>query len=167
MSDAYEEWIAGERTLRFPPGPRHEQIVARLHQRVAAIMRDLHTTRLLPPRAPVQVSPRDMVRPDLALVTAANNKLWLAAEVISSEDHHADTVEKKTLYQELKLPRLWMVDPRYDNVEVYQGTAHGITLKHILSNRELLTEALLPGFQLGLHELFSGSVTSESSGYNF
>ena len=167
MSDAYEEWIDGERLLRFPPSPRHEEIASRLHARVATIVSSLNTTRLLPLRSPVQISPGTLIRPDLALVTAAGNRLWLAAEVINSEDHHADTVEKKSLYQDLKLPRLWIVDPRYDNVEVYHGTAHGISLKQILGNRELLTEGLLPGFQLGLHELFAGGMVSGGNGYHF
>ena len=54
-------------------------------------------------------------------------------------------MEKKTIYEELRLPRVWMVDPRYDNVEVYHGTQYGLTLKRVLAVRELLTEALLPG----------------------
>ena len=27
---------------------------------------------------------------------------------------------KKQIYEDLNLPRLWMIDPRYNNVEVYQ-----------------------------------------------
>ena len=167
MSDPYEEIINGERLLRFPPRPRHEEILARLRQRLAAAVATLSTTKLLGVRGPVQVSPSSLLRPDLALITAATNKLWLAAEVISSDDHHADTVEKKGLYEELKLPRLWMIDPRYDNVEVYHGTAYGLSLKHVLAGRELLTEALLPGFQMGLHEIFSGNSSGEPEKYDF
>ena len=157
MSDPYEEIINGERMLRLPPRPRHEEILARLHQRVAECVNALATTRLLVARTPLQVSPRSLLRPDLALITAATGKLWLVAEVISSDDHHADTVDKKVIYEEVRLPRLWMVDPRYDNVEVYHGSQYGLSLKHVLAGRELLTEGLLPGFQLGLHELFAGS----------
>ncbi len=156
MSEPYEEIINGERLLRLPPRLRHEQILDRLHARVAACVASLTTTRLLANRTAVAVTPSTTLRPDLALLTAATGKLWLAAEVISSEDHHADTVEKKTIYEELRLPRVWMVDPRYDNVEVYHGTQYGLTLKRVLAVRELLTEALLPGFQLGVHELFAG-----------
>jgi len=167
MTDPYEEIVCGERLLRLPPRPRHEEILARLHQRVSASVASLATTRLLPMRTAIQVLPDALLRPDLALVTIANDKLWLVAEVISSDDHHADTVEKKSVYEQLKLPRLWMVDPRYDNVEVYHGTPYGLTLKHVLAGRETLTEALLPGFQIGLHELFAGSPTGEPGKYDF
>ena len=157
MSEPYEEIIQGERTLRLPPRPRHEQILARLHERVADCVQTLATTQLLVPRTPLQVAPQSLLCPDLSLIAAATGKLWLVAEVISSDDHSADTVDKKAVYEEMKLPRLWLVDPRYDNVEIYHGTPYGLSLKHVLAGRELITEALLPGFQLALHELFAGN----------
>ena len=55
----------------------------------------------------------------------------------------------------MKLPRLWMVDPRYDNVEVYHSNEYGLILKGILAGHELLTEKLLPEFQLTITELFA------------
>jgi Uma2 family endonuclease len=63
-------------------------------------------------------------------------------------------VSKKTLYDEIKLPRLWMIDPRYDNMEVYHGGPYGLTLKQILAQHETLTEALLPGLVLTMADLF-------------
>jgi Uma2 family endonuclease len=167
MSDAYEEIVNGERLLRLPPRPRHEQILARLHQRVAEAIASLSSTRLLDPRTGIQVSATSLIRADLALVTEATGKLWLAAEVISADDHHADTVEKKSLYEEIKLPRLWLVDPRYDNVEVYHGTQYGLTLKQVLAHRDVLIEPLLPDFQVALHELFAGNPMAEPGKYDF
>jgi Uma2 family endonuclease len=55
----------------------------------------------------------------------------------------------------MKLPRLWMIDPRYDNVEVYHSSEYGLILKSILAGQELLTEKLLPEFQLTIAELFA------------
>ena len=98
---------------------------------------------------------------------AISRDLWLVAEVVSSDDHHADTVDKKAIYEELKLPRLWMVDPRYDNVEVYHGTPYGLTLKKVLAGRDLLTEGLLPGFQYPIHELFAGNPAAEPGQLDF
>ena len=167
MSDPYQETVNGETVLRLPPRPRHEAINARLHQRVARAATGLVTTKLLGPRTRIELSVTNIFRPDLALVTAASDKLWLVAEVINSDDHHADTVDKKAVYGELKLPRLWMVDPRYDNVEVYHGTPYGLTLKRVLAGRDLLTEALLPGFDYPVHELFAGDPVAEPGRYDF
>jgi Uma2 family endonuclease len=139
---------------RFPPDARHEAICLRLHERVSASLAAVGTSRLLAPRSIIQLSPGTMVRPDLTLVTQASGKPWLVAEVIDSDDHLTDTVVKKDLYAEAHMPRLWMVDTRYDNVEVYLGTPYGLSLRHNLAGQEVLTEKLLPAFALTMKDLF-------------
>jgi hypothetical protein len=154
MSKPYEEMVEGERVLRPGPDARHEAICARLHARVAATLAGNATLRLLEPRSTVQLSPYTCVRPDLTLVTVANGKAFLLAEIIGTEDHRWDTVAKKQVYEELRIPRLWMVDPRYNNVEIYHGTSFGLSLKGILAIREVVTEKLLPDFQMTIAEVF-------------
>jgi Uma2 family endonuclease len=155
MSLAYEEILDGVVTARLAPGPRHELLCARLHRVIQASVANMPSTRLLEPRAQVSVTNGTKLRPDLSLVTVATGKLWLAAEIVSSEDHRADTVVKKQIYEDIKIPRLWMVDPRYDNVEMYHASEYGLKLKGILAGREVLTESLLPEFQLAMIELFA------------
>lgn len=155
MSVPYEEILEGEINLRLPPGSRHELICARLHAVVGVSVANLASTRLLKPRSLVRISSTTAVRPDLALLTVANGRLWLAAEIVSSEDHRADTVVKKQIYEELNVPRLWMIDPRYDNIEVYHSMEYGLMLKGILAGHDVLTESLLPEFQLPVAELFA------------
>jgi len=155
MSAAYEEILDGATVLRLPPGARHEVICARLHELVNASVANLKSTRLLPPRTRVQLSQSHAVCPDLALIDAATGKLWLAVEIIDSDDHRADTVVKKQIYEEVRVPRLWMVDPRYDNLEVYHSNEYGLALKGIMAGREVLTETLLPEFQVTIRELFA------------
>jgi len=155
MSEPYEELLNGEVHLRIGPGARHERICARLHETVLAGVANYASTRLLPPREKIQLGQYHAVRPDLALVTAANNRLWLAVEIVSSDDHRLDTVIKKQIYEDVKVPRLWMVDPRYDNVEVYHSTEYGLVLKGILAGSEVLSEPLMPEFQIVIRELFA------------
>jgi hypothetical protein len=155
MSVTYAEILNGAPLARRAPGIRHELICARLHKWVKASVANFAGTHLLAPRAEVRLSLKHTVCPDMALVAAATGKLWLAAEIVSSDDHQADTVVKKQIYEEMKLPRLWMIDPRYDNVEVYHSNEYGLILKGILAGHELLTEKLLPEFQLTITELFA------------
>jgi Uma2 family endonuclease len=155
MSEPYEELLAGEWHLRLGPGARHERICARLHEVILASVANYPATRLLAPRMKVQLGPHHSVRPDLALVTTANNRLWLAVEIISSDDHRTDTVIKKQIYEDMKVPRLWMVDPRYDNVEIYSSNEYGLILGAILAGEDVLTERLLPEFELVVRELFA------------
>ena len=129
---------------------------------IRASVADFTSIKLLPCRSPIKFADNTTLRPDLSLLTTANNKLWLAAEVVSSDDHHADTVDKKQVYEAMKLPRLWMIDPRYDNIEVYVGTDYGMRLETILAGRDVLTEKLLPEFQLSVADLFATSHRQDS-----
>ena len=155
MSRPYEEILDGASLPRSAPGGRHEMICNRLHAAMIASVANLAGTQLLPPRTRIQVSRATAICPDLALVTAATGKLWLAVEVVSTDDHRADTVVKKQVYEDIRVPRLWMVDPRYDNVEVYHSTQWGLALKSILAGSEVLAEALIPEFQIVIAELFA------------
>lgn len=155
MSVRYEEILAGESVLRSPPGARHETVCARLHRLIAAATAGHAAAKLLAARHVVELAPGTLVRPDAAIVTAATGKIWLAVEVIEAGDQRVDTVTKKELYENARLPRLWMVDTRYDNVEVYSGGPHGLALNRILAGDECLTEKLLPGLSVVIKDLFA------------
>ncbi len=120
-----------------------------------ASVANLGSTQLLAPRTKIQVSRSTTICPDLALITAATQKLFLAVEIVHTGDHHADTVIKKEVYEHVRVPRLWMVDPRYDNVEIYHSTEFGLALKGILAESEILSEQLIPEFQFVIAELFA------------
>lgn len=160
MNQPYEEILDGASLPRSAPGTRHETICERLHALMTASIANLSSTQLLPPRSEVRVARDTTLRPDLALITKASNKLWLAAEIISREDHRADTVIKKETYEKIRVPRLWMIDPRYDNVEIYHMTDYGLALKNILAGSEILTEKLIPEFQVVISELFKENVSA-------
>jgi Uma2 family endonuclease len=155
MSRPYEEILDSASLPRSAPGGRHEMICDRLHAAMTASVANLAGTQLLAPRTRVQVSRSTALCPDLALVTVATGKLWLAAEIISRNDHRADTFVKKEVYEQIRVPRLWMVDPRYDNVEIYHSMEFGLQLKGILAGNEVLTEQLIPEFQFVIAALFA------------
>ena len=122
---------------------------------MAASVANLAAIQLVAPRTSIQLTRTTAIRPDLALITTATQKLFLAVEIVSREDHRADTVVKKELYEKIRVPRLWMVDPRYDNVEIYHSFEFGLQLKGILAGSETLTEKLVPEFQMVISELFA------------
>ncbi len=157
MNQPYEEVLEGATLPRSAPGERHEAICRRLHREMAAGINGLASTQLLAPRTQVQVSRTTRLCPDLALVTAASGKLFLAVEIISRQDHQADTVVKKEIYEQIRVPRLWVVDPRYDNVEIYHSFEFGLKLHGILASKEVLTDKLIPQFKLAVAELFAAA----------
>ncbi len=149
---------------RSAPGMRHEQICARLHAAITASVANIGSTQLLAPRTKIRVSPSTVLCPDLAMITTATGKLWLAVEIVQTGDHHPDTVMKKEIYEHIRVPRLWMVDPRYDNVEIYHSTEFGLALKGILAGSEVLAEKLVPEFQYIIAELFAMPKPGQSQG---
>ena len=155
MSRPYEEILDGASLPRSAPGARHEMICQRLHAAMAASVANFSGTLLLAPRTKIQVTRSTMICPDLALITTATGKLWLAVEVVQTGDHHADTFIKKEIYENARVPRLWLIDPRYDNVEIYHSTEFGLALKGILAGSEVLSEKLVPEFQFAVAELFA------------
>lgn len=155
MSQPYEEILSGETHPRSAPDARHEAICDRLHSVMTAGVSNVSSTQLLAARTKIQVARNTALRPDLALITTATGKLFLAVEIVSRDDHRTDTVVKKEIYDQIRVPRLWMVDPRYDNVEVYHSTEFGLQLKHILAGSEILSEKLIPEFQIVISELFA------------
>jgi Uma2 family endonuclease len=164
MSLPYEEVLEGATLPRSAPGARHEVICERLHAAMAASVANLGSTQLLAPRTKIRVSHTTTICPDLALIATATGKLWLAVEIVHTGDHHADTVIKKDVYEQVRVPRLWMVDPRYDNVEIYHSTEFGLALKGILAGSEILSEKLVPEFQYVIAELFATAKNHQSQG---
>lgn len=155
MSQLYEEIIEGTSVWRTVLGGRHRLVLERLYALMQAAALANGPARLQEPRSVVQMTSGTILRPDLSLVTVATGKPFLAAEIISSEDHRWDTVTKKEIYEDFKIPRLWMIDLRYDNVEVYHGSQYGLALKEILAHKEVLTEKFLPGLSVAMNDLFS------------
>lgn len=140
MSDAYDELINGETFLRGSLNAPHERLCDRLHDWVARHLPANSALRLLPRRASVTLRPGARLRPDLALVRRDSGHLYLAAEVLQPGDHHPDTVLKKQLYADCRVPRLWIVDSRYQNVETYGTDSLGFRLESILVSHDSLAD---------------------------
>jgi Uma2 family endonuclease len=158
MSRPYEELLNGQKVFRDAPGLRHELICDRLHRLLLASVTDVSGIHLPSPRTGIRLSPEVHVCPDLALINTATGGIFLAVEVVSRDDHRPDTVTKKDIYDSFRVPRLWMVDPRYDNVEVYHQSDYGLRLHTILAGREVLSETLIPEFAVAITELFAGTL---------
>lgn len=156
MAASFEETIDGANLLRPPPDERHERICGRLHAQILAHISPNSTLELLPARSLVEVNDGNALRPDLAIVHRGTGRLWLAGEIITPHDHRIDTVSKKMIYHEVCVPRLWIIDPRYNNVEIYRHRTFGLRLEEILSDYDRLREEHLTGLAINLGNLFAG-----------
>jgi Uma2 family endonuclease len=155
MSEPYQERIDGETFIRGPLNAPHELICDRLHAWVANHLPANSALKLLPRRTTVTLRSGTEVCPDLALIRRDDAQLYLAAEVLQPGDHHPDTVLKKQLYSDCRVPRHWIVDSRYQNVEVYTTTSVGFRLEAILASNETLSDTALGGIVYPVADLFA------------
>lgn len=115
----------------------------------------------------VAMDERNVFGPDLSWYSARNSldldspgpsgRPDLAAEVRSPSTWSYDIGAKKTTYERLGLPELWLVDTPADEVLVFRRSTPGSTRFDIaleLGRGEALGSPLLPGFRLDVDVLF-------------
>lgn len=155
MSDPYQETIDGETFIRGPLNGPHELLCDRLHAWVGAHLSPNSILKLMPRRGLLKLRVGTDVCPDLALVRKDTGALYLAAEVLQPGDHHPDTVLKKQVYSDCRIPRLWVVDSRYQNVEIYATGQAGFRLESILAVNDTLVDVALGGARYAVADIFA------------
>lgn len=153
MSEAYEEIVGGEVWLRSPPSPKHEQVCQKLHQIVRKALEGIEDLQILPPRSIIEIQAGTLLRPDLVVIDK-HGKPVLIAEVIYPGDHRTDTVIKKNIYEESGIARLWMIDLRYECIEMYENTPFGLALRCSLAGMERVQDSQWPHLNFFVAQLF-------------
>lgn len=75
----------------------------------------------------------------------------LAIEVISPNDVYDKIFNKLNDYFAAGVKQVWLVEPRFERVRIYESPEKSITL---LKTDELTCEEILPNFKLNLTEIF-------------
>lgn len=153
MVEPYEEIVGGEVWLRSPPSQKHEEVLQRLYALVENAVRGHKGLELLPPRSVLQIEAGTLLRPDL-IVQDQQGHVVLVAEVIYPGDHKTDTVVKKAIYEESSIERLWMIDLRYECIEVYERTPYGLAFRNSFAGMERVEDARWPQLSFYAAELF-------------
>ena len=147
---AYDElsgWAIGERIERI--GGREYRLPASIPRRHREISRALFVqfhvhagdTGRAVFYAPFEVRfparpgrERNMVQPDLVLVcdpskvarSGCRGAPDLIVEIVSSQTHHRDTVEKLRLYEQMGVGEYWIVFPDLETIAVHRLGARGV-----------------------------------------
>lgn len=122
------ETVHGE--LLVTPAPKlwHQEIVMRLSHDLLAFVRDQGVGLVLTSPADISWSDDTLVQPDIFVADLeeartldwANVKtLLLVIEVLSPSTARYDRFTKRRLYQEVRIPEYWIVDPEKRAVEVW------------------------------------------------
>jgi Uma2 family endonuclease len=122
------EVVHGE--LLVTPAPRawHQEIAARLLERLREYLRGQPVGHALMSPADISWSDETLVQPDVFVVPLAEIRtldwtqmktLLLAVEILSPSTARADRFTKRRLYQEVGIPTYWIVAPDARCIEVW------------------------------------------------
>ena len=122
------ESVHGE--LLVTPAPRawHQEIVLRLAVTLREYCRGSGIGHVIMSPADISWSPDTLVQPDVFVVDLSEARtldwtrmqhLLLAVEVLSPSSARADRFTKRRLYQEVRMPAYWVVDPDQRHIEVW------------------------------------------------
>ncbi len=161
------EIIDGEHYVTPSPNRRHQQLVGRLHARIAWHL-ESHPGAGEIYLAPFDVvlSFHDVVEPDLLFVAADQKDILtdknvqgppaLVIEVLSKSTRKRDAQTKRRLFERTGVREYWLVDPELDAVQVFRPVDGRLQRVAELSAEDdhTLTTPLLPGCAIGLRDLF-------------
>lgn len=156
------EVVHGE--LLVTPAPRawHQEIVARIAERLRGYLRQQPIGHALFAPADISWTEDTLVQPDVFVVDLAEARtldwrrmrhLLLAVEVVSPSSARADRFAKRRLYQGVGVPAYWLVDGDARSVEVWTPDATVPAVEHetVTWHPPGATEALV----INLQELFA------------
>jgi Uma2 family endonuclease len=122
------ETVHGE--LLVTPAPRawHQEVVARVFEQLRAYLRRHPVGHAMMSPADISWTPDTLVQPDVFVAELSEIRtldwdnvkhLLLAVEVLSPSSVRADRFTKRRLYQEVRVPVYWVVDPDRCEIEVW------------------------------------------------
>lgn len=162
------ELIDGEHIVTPAPFLPHQDLLGDLFVAVREVVRGQGLGRVVFAPADVELSPHDVVQPDLLFVRKgrkiASIKRFHAApdltvEVLSPSSRRTDELRKRARYELFGVQELWIVDPPIEAIRVYRRTADGErfgpAIQLLASAGDALESPLLPGFRLSLRDFFA------------
>ncbi len=122
------ETVHGELLVTPVPRAWHQEIVGRLFEKLRPYIRHQGVGHVLASPADISWTDDTLVQPDLfvvdleearTMVWAHMQTLFLVVEVLSPSTARYDRFTKRRLYQEVRIPAYWIVDPNTCAVEIW------------------------------------------------
>ena len=122
------ETVHGELLVTPAPQAWHQEIVGRVFEKLRPYVRQQGVGHVLASPADISWSDDTLVQPDLFVVDleeartmkwAQMKTLLLVVEVASPSTARCDRFTKRRLYQEVRIPAYWIVDPDRRAVEIW------------------------------------------------
>jgi Uma2 family endonuclease len=158
------ELVQGEIYGTPSPTPGHQESVGTIYAALRAHGRARGTGRAFVSPLDVHLSEESVVQPDVLWLATGNPALAddavhgvpdLVVEVVSPSHPERDRFVKRSLYEEHRVPELWLVDPSDRSVEVLRFSGDRYAPAGWFVAGQVLVSPSLPGFELPVEDLFS------------
>ncbi|MFN3851018.1 MAG: Uma2 family endonuclease [Spirosomataceae bacterium] len=159
------ELIEGEMIKKSAPKPIHQRLSMRLSRAISNFIFGKNIGELFAAPIDVFLNEYNAVQPDLVFVSAQNQQIItddgivgvpdLVVEIISPSSVIRDRVDKKNLYERIGVKEYWIIDPQYQDIEVYtiQNNRYELLSGVTMFEGEFKSNAF-EGIQIDLKGLF-------------
>jgi Uma2 family endonuclease len=157
------EVVAGVLYVTPAPVPRHQLVAGALHDELRRWVRPRRLGVVFIAPTDVVLSDTDVVQPDVLFISRARLAIVgrkaieaapdLVVEVLSPGTRKLDRGPKLAAYARCGVVEHWLIDAEARTVEVRRRAGEALAL--VATPTERLETPLLPGFALGLDELFA------------
>jgi Uma2 family endonuclease len=155
------ELIDGEHYVTPSPATRHQRIVGEFHLALATFLKSAQLGEVFLAPFDVLLSRYDVVEPDLLVILGDQPDILtekhvvgapaIVIEILSPGTRRRDETLKRRLYERVGVREYWMVDPDVDAIAVCRPGQSEVQL----GAGDVLTSALLPGFEVRVASLFA------------
>jgi Uma2 family endonuclease len=163
--DSYYELINGYIMKKSAPRPQHQRVSMKLSRVISNYLFGNSKGEIFAAPIDVFLDNYNAVQPDLVFVSSDNQDIItndgivgipdLVIEIISPSSVIRDRVDKKNLYEKLNIKEYWIIDPQYQDIEVYSIlNGRYELLSGVTMFEGELKSNLLEGISIELEELF-------------
>jgi Uma2 family endonuclease len=155
------EIIDGEHFMNAAPSTYHQTILGRLHVELFRQIESTGKGRVLVAPTDVQLSPHDVVQPDLLVICTSRTSIItptkikgppdLVIEILSPATAEHDTARKRELYERSGVAEYWIVDPEDQTIEQLVLKDGRYT---VVPTAEVLHPAILDGVAVPVRSLW-------------
>ena len=159
------ELINGVIMRRTSPNLDHQEVVTNLVTILNTFIKSNNLGKIYPAPPDVYITEFDLVVPDLTFVSKANFSILhekrcivgvpdLIIEILSKGTQKTDKGDKMKLYKKYGVKEYWMINPRTQNVEVYEYQNGDYELMFSGEETGEMTSNVLENFKLEIADIF-------------
>jgi Uma2 family endonuclease len=164
-NQACELWD-GELVMSPTPSFYHQKIALRFYRWLAEWVEQRGLGEVVAAPIDMVLSPHRVVQPDVLFIAKERSHIIqrvimgpadLVAEVVSLGGRQRDRIEKRDLYEQYCVREYWIIDPESQSVEILFLDAGRYVLEARCTVGDTAGSRLLPGLEVPVSGLFSGS----------